>query len=97
MAKFGKADLQQKLRTRFNLTKDKAAEIVHALFDAHEGIIAGELKAGRKLVIPGFGTFRLVPHGARTFSTPSGKVHKPAGKHLKFKVGKTLAQRIGKV
>ena len=48
-------------------------ERVNAIFDANpgKGIIAVELDAGRKVVIPGFGTFTAKRRSARTGTNPA--------------------------
>ena len=54
-----KTELTEKLAKMTGLPKVKAGEVVDALFDARpgKGIIAIELDKGRKVAIPGFGTF----------------------------------------
>jgi len=46
-----------KLAKKVGLTHAKAADVVDAIFNAHKGIVAVELVAGRKVTVPGFGTY----------------------------------------
>ena len=52
-----KKELAAKLAGKTGLSQAEAAEIVTIIFSAKTGIIATELDAGRKVTIPGFGTF----------------------------------------
>ncbi|MCB9764383.1 MAG: HU family DNA-binding protein [Alphaproteobacteria bacterium] len=93
-----KKELAQKLAKKTGLTQVKAMEVVNAIFAAESGggIIATELDAGRKVTIPGFGTFGTRRRAARTGTNPSsGKpLEIPAKTVVFFRVGKNLATRV---
>lgn len=72
-----KSELITKLAKKAGLTQAKAGEAVDAIFNAHKGLVVAELSAGRKVTLPGFGSF-----SARKY--PAFKV----GKTLKEKVSK---------
>jgi DNA-binding protein HU-beta len=87
-----------KLAGKCDLTQAKAAEIVACIFDTKPGtgIIAVELDAGRKVSIPGFGTFGTKYRGARQGRNPAtGATITIAGKTYPFfKAGKGLKDRV---
>lgn len=91
-----KAELAGKLATRVGLTRAKAAEVVEVIFSADGGLIARELSAGRKVTIPGFGTFGTRMRAARTGRNPAtGKaITIPSRRFLAFRVGSQLAARF---
>jgi DNA-binding protein HU-beta len=95
-----KKELIAKLAKTTGLSQVKSAEVVNALFDADsgKGIIAVELDAGRKVTIPGFGTFGTKKRAARTGTNPAnGKKIQISAKHYAwFKPGKTLRERVSK-
>mgnify|MGYP001767442934 CR=1 FL=1 len=95
-----KTELTQKLAKITGLSQGKAGEVVDALFDARpgKGIIAIELDKGRKVSIPGFGTFASRHRKAREGRNPAtGKTIKIAAKkYPTFKAGKTLKDRVAK-
>ena len=95
-----KKELAAKLAKKTGLSQAKAAEVVNTIFDCTDGqgIIATELDGGRKVTIPGFGTFDTKHRAARTGTNPSsGKPIKIAAKHYAyFKPGKTLRERVAK-
>ena len=95
-----KKQLAAKLAKTTGLSQVKAMECVNALFDADagQGIIATELDGGRKVVVPGFGTFAARTRAARTGTNPAnGKKIQIAGKtYVRFKPGKTLRERVEK-
>ena len=68
-----KTDLVKKLAKVTGLPLVKASEVVDALFDARsgKGIIATELDAGRKVIIPGFGSFFTRRRKAREGRNPA--------------------------
>ena len=82
------------------LSQAKAAEVLNALFDADpgKGIIAIELDAGRKVTVPGFGTFGTKKRAARTGTNPATgkKIPISAKSYAYFKPGKTLRERVAK-
>jgi DNA-binding protein HU-beta len=95
-----KTELVQKLAKVTGLSQVKAGEVVDALFDARpgKGIIASELDKGRKVSIPGFGTFAANHRKARMGRNPmtSQAIKIPAKKYPAFKAGKTLKDRVAK-
>lgn len=95
-----KKELVAKLAKQSGLSQAKALEVVNALFDAKpgKGIIALELDAGRKVSIPGFGTFYTRSRAARTGTNPANgsKIEIPARTYPDFRPGKTLKERVAK-
>lgn len=95
-----KKELSAKLAKQCDLSQAKAAEIVNAIFSARprEGIIATELDGGRKVTIPGFGTFGTRRRAARTGTNPAtkAKIQIPARTYPYFRPGKTLKERVAK-
>ncbi|NLF16523.1 MAG: HU family DNA-binding protein [Lentisphaerae bacterium] len=95
-----KTELTEKLAKMTGLPKVKAGEVVDALFDARpgKGIIAIELDKGRKVAIPGFGTFSSRSRKARKGRNPAtGKAITIAAKNYPvFRAGKTLKDRVAK-
>ncbi len=93
-----KTELAQKLAKKTDITQAKALEIVDAIFSAEprNGIIAVELDAGRKVTIPGFGTFSTKRRAARTGRNPAtgAPIDIPARNYADFKAGKTLRERV---
>ena len=93
-----KTEMAEKLAKKCDLSKAKASEIVACIFDAEpgKGIIAVELDAGRKVSIPGFGTFGTKSRAARMGTNPAtgARIHIPAKKYAFFKPGKTLRDRV---
>jgi DNA-binding protein HU-beta len=93
-----KSELVTKLAKKAGLTQAKAAEAVDAVFNANKGLIVGELGAGRKVTLPGFGTFSVRKRASRQGRNPAtGKtITIPARKYPAFKVGKTLKEKVSK-
>jgi DNA-binding protein HU-beta len=93
-----KTELITKLAKKTEMTHAKAAEVVDAIFNATAGIIVDELGKGRKVMLPGFGSFSLRKRAARQGRNPAtGKAIKiPARKYPAFKVGKTLREKVAK-
>jgi DNA-binding protein HU-beta len=95
-----KGEMAAKLAAKTNLSKAKSLEVINALFDSEsgKGIIAVELDAGRKVVIPGFGTFGTRQRAARKGTNPANgaKTEIPAKNYAFFKPGKTLRERVEK-
>lgn len=95
-----KTELVKKLSQKAGISQVKAADVVDALFDARKGkgIIATELDAGRKIIIPGFGSFFTRRRKAREGRNPStgSKIKIPARTYPVFKPGKTLKERVEK-
>jgi len=93
-----KSELAVKLAKKVGLTHAKAADVVDAIFNAHKGIVAVELDAGRKVTVPGFGTFATRKRSARQGRNPAtGKtIMISARKYATFKAGKTLKEKMAK-
>lgn len=74
------------------ITKVAAADALEAYISA----VTKELKKSGKLGLVGFGTFSVVKRKAREGRNPqTGKAIKiPAKKVVKFKAGKTLADKV---
>ena len=93
-----KTEFAQKLAKKAGVSQAKALEIVDLIFSAKsgEGIIAVELDGGRKVTIPGFGTFGTKSRAARQGRNPAtGEVIDIAAKkYAYFKPGKTLRERV---
>ncbi|HMV68027.1 MAG TPA: HU family DNA-binding protein [Myxococcota bacterium] len=95
-----KTEFAQKLAKKAGISQAKALEILDIIFAAKpgEGIIAVELDAGRKVTVPGFGTFGTKSRAARTGRNPA--THEPIAippkKYAFFKPGKTLRERVSK-
>ncbi len=88
-----KADLVEEVAKAADLTKKQAEVIVEKVF---EGIIES-LRAGQKIELRGFGSFRLRQRGARVARNPkkSGvKVMVPPKRVPYFKPGKKLKELI---
>ncbi|MCS7182126.1 MAG: HU family DNA-binding protein [Thermoanaerobaculum sp.] len=93
-----KSELVAKLAKKTGLTQAKAAEAVDAIFNPAKGILVGELTSGKKVTLPGFGSFFVRKRAARKGRNPAtGKeIHIPARKYPAFKVGKTLKEKVSK-
>jgi len=91
-----KKELVAKLAERTGLSQVKSMEVVNALFDADNGIIANELDGGSKVSVPGFGTFDIKTRAARTGTNPATqeKIQIPERKFPAFRPGKNLKERI---
>ncbi len=93
-----KSELAAKLAKKADMTQAKATEVVNAIFDTKDGqgIIATELDAGRKVSLPGFGSFGTKYRGARTGRNPAtGETITIEGKtYPYFKAGKGLKDRV---
>lgn len=88
-----KADLVEEVAHSTELTKKQAEAIVESVFD---GIVAS-LRAGQKIELRGFGSFKLRQRGARVARNPkkSGvKVMVPPKRVPYFKPGKKLKELI---
>jgi DNA-binding protein HU-beta len=91
-----KKELSIALAKRSGLSQAKALEIVDHLFNPDEGIIVGELIGGRKLTLPGFGTFVRKVRQARMGSHPStgDTIRIPERPYASFKAGSTLKSSL---
>ena len=95
-----KTEFAEKLADKCDLSKTKAHEIVSCIFDTDPGtgIIATELDAGRKVQIPGFGSFASKRRAARKGRNPATgeEITIPAKNYPTFKAGKGLKDRVEK-
>lgn len=88
-----KADLVEEVARVSGLTKKQAESVVESVFD---GIVAS-LRAGQKIELRGFGSFKLRQRGARLARNPkkSGvKVVVPPKRVPYFKPGKKLKELL---
>jgi DNA-binding protein HU-beta len=94
-----KKELAAKLAKTTGLTQSKSMDVLNALFDAKgKGIIPSELDNGKKVTVPGFGTFGTRKRAARTGTNPStkAKIKIAAKNYPYFRAGKTLKERVAK-
>ncbi|MDD4356169.1 MAG: HU family DNA-binding protein [Smithellaceae bacterium] len=87
-----KAELIGIMADEAGITKVAASDAL----DAYVTAVTKELKKNGKLGLVGFGTFSVVKRKAREGRNPqTGKAIKiPAKKVVKFKAGKTLADKV---
>jgi DNA-binding protein HU-beta len=92
-----KTELRDALASRTNMSKKASEGIIDALFGTDRGgIIAGELKAGRRVQITGFGTFETRSRKARMARNPrtGEQVAVKATTVPAFKAGRALKDRV---
>ena len=89
-----KAELVDEVARVVKLTKKQAETIVNIVFDS----IVDSLRAGQKIELRGFGSFRLRSRKSRTGRNPKTgeKVEVPSKKIPYFKPGKELKELINK-
>jgi integration host factor subunit beta len=89
-----KAELVDEVARIVQLTKKQAETIVNIVFDS----IVDSLRAGQKIELRGFGSFRLRNRKSRTGRNPKTgeKVEVPSKKIPYFKPGKELKELINK-
>ncbi len=89
-----KTDLVAKITKDAGLTKTQAAKAVNAFIDA----VKDALKKGDKVILVGFGTFKVVERKARKGRNPkTGKeITIKAKKSPKFVPGKALKEAVNK-
>jgi DNA-binding protein HU-beta len=82
-----KTRLIEELAGRTGLSRARAGELVQALFDPSEGIIAGELRRGGRVSLPGFGRFEVRERAGRRGRHPrSGReIEIPASRACSFR------------
>ena len=87
-----KAELVDEVAQTVQLTKKQAEAIVNIVFDS----IVNSLRAGEKIELRGFGSFRLRSRKSRTGRNPKTgeKVDVPSKKIPYFKPGKELKELI---
>ena len=95
-----KTELVEKVAKKTGLTLKDAKIVVDAIFSTvpKEGIIANELKSGRKVQITGFGTFQVRKRKKREGRNPqTGEpIQIPATKFPAFSAGRSLKDRLRK-
>jgi len=89
-----KAELVDEVASIVQLTKKQAEAIVNIVFDS----IVASLRAGEKIELRGFGSFRLRNRKSRTGRNPKTgeKVDVPSKKIPYFKPGKELKELINR-
>lgn len=89
-----KKELIKRVSKTTDLTMRQAGDALESLTDA----IRSSLKRGKKVTIPGFGTFTISKRKARTGRNPrTGEILKIAASKLpKFKPGKGLKDLLKK-
>jgi DNA-binding protein HU-beta len=87
-----KNDLVSAVATSTGISKSDGANAVDAMLDS----IAGALKDGEEVRLPGFGTFSVRQRKASEGRNPrTGEpIQIPASNQPKFKAGKTLKQAL---
>src|SRR5690606_40817590 len=93
-----KSEMADKLASKEDISKAKAAEIIDIIFTTKdgEGIIAVELDAGRKVNITGFGNFSLKRRSERQGRNPAtgATITIPAKNYAHFSAAKGLKDRV---
>lgn len=87
-----KGDLVERVAQDCNLTKAAAEQALASVL----GAITNAMAAGDKVTLVGFGTFAVSERAAREGRNPqTGEtIQIPAGKVVKFKAGKMLADAV---
>ncbi|MGD0398977.1 MAG: HU family DNA-binding protein [Syntrophobacteraceae bacterium] len=87
-----KAELVAKIASEGGLTKSQAEKAMAGFVSA----VSGALSAGDKITLVGFGTFSVATRSKREGRNPrtGKKIKIPAKKVVKFKVGKTLSEKV---
>jgi len=83
-----KLDIVNRVAERTGVPKQKAEQVVDALFDAMKGALA----EGKRIELRGFGVFVVKPRKRGIGRNPrtGEEVPIPAGKTIRFKPGKNL-------
>lgn len=92
-----KSELRDALANATDLTKKDAGNAIGALFGTdRDGIIANELRQGRKVQITGFGTFEARDRKARKGRNPQTgeEITIAATRYPAFRAGKGLKERV---
>jgi len=87
-----KADLVNAVAAHTDLPKKQAEIIVNSVLES----IVESLKAGQKIELRGFGSFRIRERGTRVGRNPKTgeRVHVPAKRIPYFKPGKELREQL---
>lgn len=95
-----KTELIERVANRTGLTLKDSKTVVDAIFSTvpKHGIIANELKSGRKVQITGFGTFVIRKRKKREGRNPQTgeSIEIPATKFPAFSAGRSLKDRVRK-
>lgn len=88
----GKADVVDKIAELTGMPKTRVAMVYDHVFEMMGESLAG----GDKISVPNFGTFAISARPAREGRNPAtgAKIHIKASKSVKFKVSKTLKDRL---
>jgi DNA-binding protein HU-beta len=93
-----KTELIERVAQKTGLTMKDAKNVVDAIFSTtpKNGIIANELKSGRKVQITGFGTFQIRKRKKREGRNPQtgATIEIPATKFPAFSAGRALKDRV---
>lgn len=93
-----KTELIERVAQKTGLTMKDAKNVVDAIFSTtpKNGIIANELKSGRKVQITGFGTFQIRRRKKREGRNPQtgATIEIPATKFPAFSAGRALKDRV---
>ena len=87
-----KGDLVEKVAQDCNMTKASAEQALNSVL----GVITNAVAAGDKVALIGFGTFSVSERAAREGRNPKNgeTIQIPAGKGVRFKAGKKLAEAV---
>jgi DNA-binding protein HU-beta len=87
-----KAELVVEIASEGGITKSQAEKALDGFVSAVSGALAG----GDKITLVGFGTFSIAARAKREGHNPrtGEKIKIPASKVVKFKVGKTLSEKV---
>ena len=93
-----KTELVERIAQKTGLTMKDSKNVIDAIFSTQtkHGIIAAELKSGRKIQITGFGTFQVRKRKKREGRNPqTGEPVKiPARKKVRFTVAKSFKEAV---
>ena len=93
-----KTELIERIAQKTGLTMKDAKNVIDVIFStqAKSGIIAGELKSGRKVQITGFGTFQVRKRKKREGRNPQtgAPIEIPATKFPACTAGRALKDRV---
>ena len=93
-----KTELVERIAQKTGLTMKDSKNVIDAIFSTQtkHGIIAAELKSGRKVQITGFGTFQVRKRKKREGRNPQtgATIEIPATKFTAFSAGRALKDRV---
>jgi nucleoid DNA-binding protein len=93
-----KTELVERIAQKTGLTMKDSKNVIDAIFSTQtkHGIIAAELKSGRKVQITGFGTFQVRKRKKREGRNPQtgATIEIPATKFPAFSAGRALKDRV---